>query len=221
MQNKDRENKNNTLLLTVIGIATLLVAVIGATFAYFTAEITGNDATETIMVGAGLLEIKYENDTANIYTAEDIVPLVPTTELPYGAPIITKAFSITGSNDTIALMPYSISLIVTENSFTDGALTYSLVSRNNASNGVVADEVTIGDITSGDSVIPFTATGGLVINDGTNAPYFDGIVNNGTHEYILYIYFTDTGVNQDENKGASFKAYIKTAVDQIQTTTAP
>ena len=32
------ENRKNTILLTVIAIATLLVAVIGATFAYFTAQ---------------------------------------------------------------------------------------------------------------------------------------------------------------------------------------
>ena len=32
------ENKKNTILLTVIAVATLLVAVVGATFAYFTAQ---------------------------------------------------------------------------------------------------------------------------------------------------------------------------------------
>ena len=34
--------RKNTILLTVIAIATLLVAVVGATFAYFTATITDN-----------------------------------------------------------------------------------------------------------------------------------------------------------------------------------
>lgn len=38
------ENKKNTILLTVIAVATLLVAVVGATFAYFTA--TGSDSKE-------------------------------------------------------------------------------------------------------------------------------------------------------------------------------
>ena len=32
-------NKGTTILLTVIGVATLLVAVVGATFAYFTAQV--------------------------------------------------------------------------------------------------------------------------------------------------------------------------------------
>lgn len=39
--------KKNTVLLTVIAIATLLVAVVGATFAYFSASVT-QDATVTV-----------------------------------------------------------------------------------------------------------------------------------------------------------------------------
>ena len=39
-------DKKNTMLLTVIAIATLLVAVVGATFAYFSVTAT-NNATAT------------------------------------------------------------------------------------------------------------------------------------------------------------------------------
>lgn len=42
MEQKENENKRNTVLLTVIGIATLLVAIVGATFAYFTAKTTSS-----------------------------------------------------------------------------------------------------------------------------------------------------------------------------------
>ncbi len=42
-------DKKNTLLLTVIAIATLLVAVVGATFAYFTAQ-NGNTVTANMQV---------------------------------------------------------------------------------------------------------------------------------------------------------------------------
>lgn len=40
------ENRKNTILLTVIAVATLLVAVVGATFAYFTAQGGGSDQTD-------------------------------------------------------------------------------------------------------------------------------------------------------------------------------
>lgn len=44
--------KNNTILLTVIAIATLLVVVTGATFAYFAAVVSGNDTASSISITA-------------------------------------------------------------------------------------------------------------------------------------------------------------------------
>ena len=49
------ENKGQTIFLSVIGIATLLVAIIGATFAYFTTSMTGtqgNVNATTAKIGA-------------------------------------------------------------------------------------------------------------------------------------------------------------------------
>lgn len=45
--------KKNTVLLTVIAVATLLVAVVGATFAYFTATSTAGGAGETTTTTTG------------------------------------------------------------------------------------------------------------------------------------------------------------------------
>ena len=41
-----REEKKNTMLLTVIAVATLLVAVVGATFAYFSLSVSGSATTQ-------------------------------------------------------------------------------------------------------------------------------------------------------------------------------
>ena len=49
------ENKGQTIFLSVIGIATLLVAIIGATFAYFTTSMGGTQGTvkaTTAKIGA-------------------------------------------------------------------------------------------------------------------------------------------------------------------------
>ena len=48
-----KEGRNNTILLTVIGIATLLVAVAGATFAYFSAQSKYEDQNSTLTITAG------------------------------------------------------------------------------------------------------------------------------------------------------------------------
>ena len=62
------DNKKNTILLTVIAVATLLVAVVGATFAYFTAQggstVTKNITVTTGEAGQGTFTV---NSAINIY----------------------------------------------------------------------------------------------------------------------------------------------------------
>lgn len=197
-----KENRSNTLLLTVIGVATLLVAVIGASFAYFTATISGSESATTVTVGAGSLAIAYAGG-ASIETAA--LQPVPTPD----DPVATKTFTITGTNSTSAIMPYTIKLVVTGNTFTSNTLTYDLDSTNTGGNGyVVPDKAETG-----------IATGASNITLGTG--YFSGVVSSSVHTYVLHIYFPDNGENQDEDKNKEFTAYVDTTVEEVYTTTAP
>ena len=60
-----KDNKGTTVLLTVIGIATLLVAVVGATFAYFSATVketyTDEDGKDVVVQAAtvGTIQLIY------------------------------------------------------------------------------------------------------------------------------------------------------------------
>lgn len=194
------ENRSNTLLLTVIGVATLLVAVIGASFAYFTATISGQETGTTVTVGAGSLAIAYAGG-AYIET-EKLQPVVEP-----DAPVASKTFTITGTNSTTAIMPYTIKLVVVGNTFTSNTLEYSLDSTNTGGNGyVVPDKAETG-----------IATGASNITLGTG--YFSGVVSSSVHTYVLHIYFPDTGFNQDEDKNKEFTAYVDTTVEQVYTTT--
>lgn len=69
--------KRNTLLLTVIAIATLLVAVVGATFAYFA---TSNTTTSNTSVTATLAE----NDAAFTSSGTALAVNVPTNNMIQG-----------------------------------------------------------------------------------------------------------------------------------------
>ena len=195
-----KENRSNTLLLTIIGVATLLVAVIGASFAYFTATISGSESTTTVTVGAGSLTIAYSGGAA---IETDRLEPVPAPD----AAVATKTFTITGTNSTTAIMPYTISMVVTGNTFTANTLTYDLDSTNTGGNGYVVPDKTETGIATGASTITF----------GTG--YFAGAVSSSVHTYVLHIYFPDTGYNQDVDKNKEFTAYVNTTVDQIYTTT--
>lgn len=196
-----KENRSNTLLLTVIGVATLLVAVIGASFAYFTATISGSESATTVTVGAGTLAIAYAGG-AYIIETEKLQPVVEP-----DAPVASKTFTITGTNSTTAIMPYTIKLVVVGNTFTSNTLEYSLDSTNTGGNGYVVPDKAETGIETGDSNITL----------GTG--YFSGVVYSSVHTYVLHIYFPDTGVNQDVDKNKEFTAYVDTTVEQVYTTT--
>lgn len=75
------EGKNNTVMLTIIGIATLLIAVVGATFAYFSAQLTGTDNEKEYTVRSATVGTEF-NGGADI-TATGIYPKAEAWELKH------------------------------------------------------------------------------------------------------------------------------------------
>ena len=67
-------NKQNTALLIVIAVATLLVAVVGATFAYFTA-VNNQGSTATVTTTAGSMKIDFQDGTATLAANIDKIQL--------------------------------------------------------------------------------------------------------------------------------------------------
>ena len=60
-------NKGSGIFLGVIGVATLIVAIIGATFAFFGASISSPEGAVT--VGSAILKLGYADDTTGLKTA--------------------------------------------------------------------------------------------------------------------------------------------------------
>lgn len=212
--------KTNTLLLTVIGVATLLVAVIGATFAYFTAQVGGGESTTTVKMNAGVLKIDFTNGNS-VQSTTGFQPTKAAEECSEqeGAyycdqsqytPVATKKFTLTGTNSTLASdgmkMPYTIKLVVTQNEFSNGAIKYTLVGSKtggNAATGELASVPTWVDVKSG-------AQAATVIGNG----YFPA----GTdikHSYDLNIYFPDNHENQDIDKNKVFGAKVEIGTAEI------
>lgn len=109
--------KKNTVLLTVIAVATLLVAVVGATFAYFTATTTpsGNggsaDVTTTTV---GSVDLK-------------MAPVTITNELKYPGGKLVVGASVTGKDTDTAIdfdTTYTVKGTITNNTKTE--LTWAL-----------------------------------------------------------------------------------------------
>jgi len=147
-------NRQNTLLLTVIAVATLLVAVIGATFAYFTANVTNQETASSVKLTAATLEIAYADGSGNsvILANQNIEPRKTTDPA-----LIHKNFTLTPSSNinttTVAgnqasdaiNMPYVLQLIVLENTFqltnkvTGTSLSYKLINNQDSRAGSIPD----------------------------------------------------------------------------------
>lgn len=65
------ENKGQTIFLSVIGIATLLVAIIGATFAYFTTTMDKSEAVKGTVTTATLSQVTL---TGTTFSGTNILP---------------------------------------------------------------------------------------------------------------------------------------------------
>lgn len=103
-------NKQNSVLLIIIAVATLLVAVVGATFAYFTAN-NSSGSTVTVNTKTGSMNILFSdgNDAVDITTKTDIQPS--------NTKLVEKEFTIEGRNITKS----SVQTVDAEGKVTNGA----------------------------------------------------------------------------------------------------
>lgn len=178
--------KGNMVLLTVIAVATLLVAVVGATFAYFGA-LTGSVSPNTIEVTSGTLSVEYKDNSDMVNNGANP-----------GDVLFVKEFELTGTITGSTNLNYEAVINVRNNTYTDGALVYTLTSINDSNNGS----------TIASSTVPVAIpTGASNISLGSGV--FAGPTTAGSvHKYVLVVTFANDHAN---NYGKVFDASIKVA----------
>ena len=186
MNETKKFDKKNTLVIG-IAVATLLLAIIGATYAFFTVTISGGDNPTSVIVKTANLRIVF--NSGDLITLNDLVPddprlIPPSTD---GTKIITVF------NDSSINMIYSLLWADVYNSFDDGTsdLMYT-VSGSTDGAGTPGQKTT-------PAMVP--DTNGTMIADITILP-------GETHTYTLKITFPDTSIEQDEQQGKGFAAKI-------------
>ncbi len=178
-------SKINKSILSVAIVTLLVITALGISYAYFTANLTGGESASTLLVSAGRMLITFSggNDIEinNAYPKDEAWA--------------TKQFSVTGTNTTALDMKYKLSLVVTNNGYSNNALAYSLNGINPKNNGSVVPTKTKESIATGPSSIE--------IGEG-----FFSNADNISHTYNLQIFFPNTSSNQNVNQGKSFAAYV-------------
>ena len=176
------EQKNKNVM--IVSIIALVLVLIGVTYAYFSARITGLESASTISLTAGRMGIVYSEGDENV-TVSGIYPR--------SEEWLTKTITLTGYNTTDQDMKYDLGINITTNTFKGGQLSFSL-------SGVGSNGTKIADITNK----AITKTSGFFkIGTGTFSQS-----NGDTHVYTLKIYFKDNGKDQNFNQGAVFNGKI-------------
>src|SRR5574344_697454 len=184
--------KKKTLIIILVSFLAVCLLIGGITFAYFVAQISGNESSTTITAGAGSMSLVV--DGGNSITATNMYPGPDA--------FATKTFTITGTNTTSKTMYYTLNLVMDENGFATNNIQYTLTSTNTSSNGTVASNIdTKTGITTGTSTIKLGS----------------GSFTNGTskvHTYVLNLYYPETNTDQSADMGKSIKAHISIAATE-------
>ena len=224
--------RKNTVLLTVIAVATLLVAVIGATFAYFTATTGGSGTTPTTVttssqasstfVGTSLTLSVLASDMQKSAGKNDWTVYKEAT----GASATSFSMSVPSSS-TAQKETCPIKVTFTPNTtgydaytMTSGATKeYTLLFKENLTNATLTSPVYAGTLLtatdnnkldngwrelnlSGITAATDLMTGSAVITGNTT-----GAVN-GSVSYDLKLRFYNLGIDQNSNTGKSFGGTI-------------
>ena len=191
---EEKRDKRQSVFLIVISLLTLFFAVVGASFAYFTITVRGNEEASSVMLRSVKLGQVVFQDGQEISLLEI-----------YPGDYATKTFTIenTGSNVDTPIR-YNVYLVQSTNEFASKGIVdfrHEIVSSSKTS---TSDESVLGTLSS---TVPSPAT-------STTTPIFSGVLyGNDKHTYEYKIGLIESNSNQNNAQGLTFLGKIQVEVD--------
>lgn len=203
-QKKERKQKDpNTVLLTVIGVATLLVALVGATFAFFSATVS-NQSAQSIAVTTGNAPAALEYKTVTQTALTNAVPTDKT----------TGQFTVENKDQNYTYK-YDLTLVIDSNGFAaktqkTNQLKFQITSATSNKTGSDAHTPTLLNYSTETDMTKVTTGGGKAV-------VTEQIIGPGEkHTYNTSLEFVDDGTDQTELAGGvSFAAHIEASNAQV------
>lgn len=204
--------KKNTILLTVIAVATLLVAVVGATFAYFTAQGGATSQADIIVKTGTSASSSFGTYTAiSIYADQDNFAQgkpdqtgTTTGTVSWTAPGATENYTPTEAERS---MCYTATLNITGNTFVVSSKNEAgdpeLVFTAEKGSTKLIDNMNI-TTTKTDVQIPAAAGGSTYVHKLTA-----DAGKTVTEDWKLTVTLKNLAVDQNDNTGKSFSGAVK------------
>lgn len=192
---EEKNDKRQNIFLIVISLLTLFFAVVGATFAYFTIIVQGNEEASSVMLRSVKLGQVVFQDGQEISLLQI-----------YPGDYATKTFTIenTGSNIDTPIR-YSVYLIQSNNQFANKGISdfrHEIIASSKTS---MSDESVLGVLPS--TTVPSPST-------STTTPIFSGVLyGNDKHSYTYKIGLIESNSDQNNAQGLTFLGKIQVEVD--------
>ena len=215
--------KKNTILLTVIAVATLLVAVVGATFAYFTAtsSVTGdgnegtvNTATNIGSVAINQTDIAASNNTIYPGTMNYVGTIIQATKSDT-TENFTLDYSLTGTVSVTAAFAHDITWKLYKVAASEATpVNCAEVTETATATGTqYSQSCTLGKSLTGDSVGDgsLVAKGTLTAGEtSSSVSYADGSVDTdgGSDYYYLVVEYPNKQESQNADQGKNITATL-------------
>ena len=186
-------NRGQSIFLSVVGIATLLVAIVGATFAYFSITVTGNDTASSITVTTAKLGNVTYTDGSDLIQVTDIYP----------GWTDSKTFTIATAAGTDASAEIQYQVVLRSTTVTLSAAAASTSAFIYDFSGTATGSGTVATSTT-DQNMPTTA-GDVVLGSGT----LKGV---DTHTYTFALELVEKSVAQNDLQGLTYAGIIQVVV---------
>ena len=190
---EEKRDKRQNIFLIVISLLTLFFAVVGASFAYFTIVVQGNENASSVMIKSVKLGKVVFQDGQEISLME-----------VYPGDYATKIFTIENTGSTVDTpIRYSVYLVQSTNEFASNNVVdfrHEIISSSKTSS---SSESVLG-------VLPSTT----VPSPASSAPIFTGVLyGNDKHTYEYKIGLIESNSNQNQAQGLTFLGKIQVEVD--------
>ena len=232
-------NKGQTIFLSVIGIATLLVAIIGATFAYFSITVTGNEQASSIFVTTATLgqinfvdgtQIKWDKvnlekggtdkTESKTFTVENTATTALTSDVTYDVYMKVTANTISAAANGSAGAGATITYTEGENKGTTKPLTagedyfvYKIEDANSATAGKVNDGDAL--INIAETAVPGVSTDttkGTKLSTTSGKMATGGLNSKHVYKFTLTLK-NATDATQNGVQGKSFAGQLQVYTD--------
>ena len=214
------ENRKNTILLTVIAVATLLVAVVGATFAYFTAQ-GGQGAQTPVSVQTSTTSNGsfVTNGSITINANQENFAQDMGNQTGRATGTVTYTASGTQASDFC----YTVGLQVTANDFVyttdEQTKELTFTARKQASSDTVLEELSSATTLIDEQDITTTTASTLIqIPTAASGSDYKHVIHADANttvkdQWDFKVTFVNLSTDQNENTGKTFTGQIK--FDQI------